>query len=353
MRSTHHESKRGSIANLFGSMSVEGCKKTISDVCSRIKVDYAWMTAYYKIYMGDSSISDLLKKVSGDESITWIGDSNGTLLPDFGPLCVSLNPSASSDINKFPFSAETFEELDQRIRIIFEDSMVSVKSQFWSSDESRSPSSLNNERLYKKLNDDHQICRVFSIVFAEAKWITTLSENVYDDAFAYFDRERVQLISISDGILNEVDIGAQFARQIECYGRLMILHNNLTQWKKHFEDAFVKTQIETKISRLNADMKLLKDKVRDEIHKQAIACASPQEFQGNLLSICGHFRFLRCMASNLPLEIDGTPVAFTIDRLFKDILDSSNGSARMKKICKHTLFDYFIWHLILIHLLFS
>jgi hypothetical protein len=322
-----------------------------------VKVDHAWMTAYYKIYMGYSSISDFLKKVSGDESITWIGDSNGTLLPDFGPLIVSLNPSASSNTNKFPFSVETYEELDQRIRVIFQHSMESVKSQFWLNDDSRSPSTLNNDRLYKKLNDNHQICRVFSIVFAETKWITKLSDNVYDYAFAYFDRERVQLFSNPDGILYEVDIGAQFARQIECYGRLMILHNNLTSWKKHFEDTFVKTQIDTKISRLNADMKLLKDKVRDEIHKQAISSAFPQDFEQNLLSLCGRFRFLRCMASNLPLEIDGTSVAFTIDCLFKDILASSNGSARMKKICKHTpfFFDFFCssFFTLLIHLLFS
>jgi len=300
------------------------------DNWKNIKVDYAWMTSYYKMYMEYSSISDFLKRVSDEGSISWIGDSNGSLLPDFEPLDVLLNPPAS--VNKFPFSVETFEEFDRRIRCMFQEFLDFVLSKFWSSDDSRSPSTLNNDRLYKKLNDNHQVCRVFATVFADTKWISKLSDNAYADAFAHFDGERSHIFGNPGGILYEADIQAQFARQIESYSRLMILHNNLRSWHKHFEESFVKDQVKDKISRLNADIKSLMMSVWQDIRTQAVDSSFPQEFQRNLHSVCGLFRFLRCMASSLPLEIDGVSIATSIDRHFKSILASPSGSVRMKKI---------------------
>jgi hypothetical protein len=294
------------------------------------KADVAWMTKYYKIYKQQSATSDCLLKHSDDPSFGWIVDSNGRLR-EFG---ADIETCASSDPKHFPF-VTTFVQLDQNLRAIFKDSLDIVLANFHESDDCRSSSHLNYEKVYKQLNDNYQVVKCFVKVFPE---ISSTTGSVLHDIQQHFQsvlgyykngQEEVHRI------LDQDDITDQFATQIQCYQRLTVYHNNVRIWNKSFEDDAVKDMLFLFLTKMNDDANKLVSKIGAGIQLKAVD-AKFEEFcaTSNVASVCGLFRALRCMASNLVMKINQKDVETFIDDWFKRILGSVSGSFRMKRICK-------------------
>jgi hypothetical protein len=321
--------------------------KTMSRVgdCMREKnADYAWMTTYYKIYKMQSATSECLFKFSKDPSINWIVDSNG-LLREFG---ADLEPSASSDSTHFPF-VTTFVQLDRRIREIFKVSLDIVLARFHESDDCRSPSILNHEKVYKQLNDNYQTVKEFVKVFPDAvvevlqsnSQISRTAGSVLHDIQQHFQNVLSFFKSESEevlGRLHDVAIASQFETQIHCYRRLMICHHSVSSWKKTCDDSSVKDLVIVLMTKMDDGANSLLSKIGEIIQEKAIDlpfddfCVSK-----NVSAVCCLFRALRCMASNLPLVIHQRTPEMVINHWFGKILGEVKGSFRMKRICKQDL----------------
>jgi hypothetical protein len=240
-----------------------------------------------------------------------------------------------------------------------------VLARFHESDECRSASIWIIAKVYKQLSDKYQIVKDFVKVFpggiVEVALSdpqiprTTTTDALHDvqlhfqNVASYFYTEHQKVLQV----LEDDAIICQFSRQIECYGNLMVYHNNLRIWQANFNFHDVASVHPVyHLKRITDDLGKFVAKICQGIQQKAIDVAHFYDFERpkNLTDVCSIFRFLQCMASNLPIEIgedwgitSSVSAGWThhsdairmIDRWFERILDSNQGHFRMKKIGKH------------------